>query len=160
MIGDQIDGAKATVAEGVPVHAESGTHATIQLPVQRAAVVKVEGELDGLGDVRRAQAVVVPCAEGFAQQVAVACGSLQAPRRRPRTEEEEGQVSQRPRRLGPATWQPGERISYDFDHDGRNTAFSGTIVSVNAEARRCDVRFDDGSSHSVDLRKLTRLAAA
>ena len=87
-------------------------------------------------------------------------GTSRGQRRRARTspdEDTDSRVHRHPRRMQPASaWTEGDRISYDFDHNGCMTPFVGIIHKVHAEARRCDCIFDDGFTHCVSMNKLTR----
>jgi hypothetical protein len=148
------------IAESVPVahgelllhSADASAHETVEVHQSfAAATVKTEGS--ELGDVRLGTVPHVPHA--VVQPVLVAHGSSQASRIRSR-QDDTGNARRR-RRLAGSMWETGYRVSYNFIHDRVVTPFTGTIKQVHAEYRMCDVDFDDGTLHRVEMSKLTRL---
>lgn len=158
----------APVAEGmlaVGAAADDDAHATVELATQAwATAVKVDPDTfpsaPSSAEIRRGEVLSVPRA--VAQAVLVANGSLQAPRRRARTEPLDGDempLASRPRRsaLGPTWQQPGVRVSYVFTQNGHDVAIAGTITEVHVASRRCTVHFDDGDVTCVDMAKMARI---
>ena len=153
------------VATGHVSGETTDAHVVVETHGMVAAVVKTEPGLV-VGEVRQGIALSVP--RPTAQPAAlVANGTLQASRGRRRpadvpADDDDESRSRRARLSIMAAWNCGDRVSCaaeDFaGHDDREEPFTGTIEHVHEEFRSCDIQFDDGSSHRVNVARLARLA--
>ena len=152
------------VATGHVSGETTDAHVVVETHGMVAAVVKTEPDLV-VGEARQGVALSVP--RPTAQPALVANGTLQASRGRRRpadvpADDDDESRSRRARLSIMAAWNCGDRVSCaaeDFaGHDNREEPFIGTIEHVHEEFRSCDIQFDDGTSHRVNVARLARLA--
>ena len=152
------------VATGHVSGETTDAHVVVETHGMVAAVVKTEPDLV-VGEARQGVALSVP--RPTAQPALVANGTLQASRGRRRpadvpADDDDESRSRRARLSIMAAWNCGDRVSCaaeDFaGHDDRGKPFTGTIEHVHEEFRSCDIQFDDGTSHRVNVARLARLA--